>query len=118
MPNDAHPFGQRMAVLRQELGLSQAELGRRLEISRGMVAYYETSAKNPSLDFIEKVANTFKVPVGTLIDSEQKARPGRPSRLEQLLDEVSHLPKSKQKFVVQMIEGFLRQEREASDSAA
>ncbi len=113
MPHpEAHPFGQRMAKLRQERGWSQAELGRRLDLSRGMVAYYESCAKNPTLEFVEKVAVVFEIPAGELMDGNAaaKRKPGRRSRLEQLTAELAKLPKSKQAVVVQMLEGFLQQE--------
>ena len=114
MPHpEAHPFGQRMAALRHEHGLSQAELGRRLGISRGMVAYYESCAKNPTVDFVEKVAALFDVPAADLLGGTNggapKKKPGPASRLAQLTEELSKLPKSKQRVVVEMLEGFLNQ---------
>ncbi len=114
MPHpEAHPFGQRLAALRVERGWSQAELGRRLDLSRGMVAYYESCAKNPTLEFVEKAAAVFEVPVGELTGAAAPRRkPGRASRLEQLTAELGKLPKSKQAVVIQMLEGFLQQ-REA-----
>ncbi len=111
---DAHPFGKRMAALRREHGLSQAEFGRRVGLSRGMVAYYESCAKNPTLEFIEKVAAAFDVPVGKLLDREAagstRRKPGPASRLQQLTDELSRLPRSKQRVVVEMLEGFLHRQ--------
>lgn len=110
---EAHPFGKRLAALRVERGWSQAELGRRLELSRGMIAYYESCAKNPTLEFIEKAAAVFEISVGELMGAEvTRRKPGRTSRLEQLTTELGKLPKSKQAVVIQMLEGFLQQ-REA-----
>jgi transcriptional regulator with XRE-family HTH domain len=108
---EAHPFGQRLAALRVERGWSQAEFGRRLDLSRGMVAYYESCAKNPTLEFVEKAASVFEIPVGELMGAAAPRRkPGRASRLEQLTGELAKLPKSKQAVVVQMLEGFLQQQ--------
>lgn len=76
-----------------------------------MVAYYESCAKNPTLEFVEKVAVVFEVPVGELMGAAApKRKPGRASRLEQLTGELAKLPKSKQAVVVQMLEGFLQQQ--------
>jgi transcriptional regulator with XRE-family HTH domain len=117
---EAHPFGQRMAKLRQDFGWSQAELGRRLDLSRGMVAYYESCAKNPTLEFVEKVADVFEVSVGDLMDKKpgdsSKRKPGPASRLEQLTSELSKLPKSKQAVVVQMLEAFLHHQTGTASS--
>ena len=108
-----HPFGQRLAKLRHEYSLSQAELGRQLGISRGMVAYYESCAKNPTVEVVEKVASIFKVPVSDLLydsNSTAQKKPGPTSRLHQITNQLERLPKNKQRVVVQMLEGFLRQE--------
>jgi transcriptional regulator with XRE-family HTH domain len=106
---EAHPFGQLMSKHRQERGMSQAELGLRVGVSRGMIAYYESCAKNPTLEFIEKVAATFDVSVNDLVGSggERKRKPGPASRIEQLAEELTKLPKTKQRLIVQMLEGFL-----------
>lgn len=110
MISTPHRFGQRLAALRRERSWSQAELGRHLNISRGMVAYYESCAKNPTVEFVEKVSEVFNVPIGDLIDrdniSRQKKR-GPASRLEQLTEQLLRLPKTKQLIVVQMLEGVL-----------
>lgn len=110
MISTPHPFGQRLAALRRDRGWSQAELGRHLKISRGMVAYYESCAKNPTVEFIERVAGVFNVPIADLLDrtnfSHQKKR-GPASRLSQLMEQLTHLPKGKQQVVVQMLEGVL-----------
>ena len=88
--------------------MSQAELGQRVGASRGMIAYYE-SPKNPTLEFIEKVAAAFDVSVNDLVGAggERKRKPGPASRIEQLAEELTKLPKNKQRLIVQMLEGFL-----------
>jgi transcriptional regulator with XRE-family HTH domain len=106
----SHPFGQRLAAARKKQNLSQTELGKLMKVSRGMVAYYESSAKNPTIEVIENAAYALNINVAELlldISSEGSRRPGPQSRLEQLLEQLSHLPKGKQKMVIEMLEGFL-----------
>lgn len=104
-----HAFGQKLAKLRQEKNLSQQEFGSLLGISRGMVAYYESCAKNPTIEFVEKVASTFGVTVAELLGelTEAKKKAGPQSRLERLTAELANLPKAKQEVVIQMLEGVL-----------
>jgi transcriptional regulator with XRE-family HTH domain len=111
MPAHPHPFGQRLARLRQQRAWSQAELARRLGTSRGMVAYYESCAKNPTIEFVEKVAHAFDIPASELLDAgtAHKKR-GPASRLEQLTEQLTKLPKTQQRLVIQMLEGALRQQ--------
>ena len=81
-----------------------------------MVAYYESCAKNPTIEVVEKAAGVFAVAVGELAGNGGQGggrKPGRTSHLERLTGELARLPKAKQRVVVQMLEGFLHQENTA-----
>ena len=101
-------FGKRMAAFRSARGLSQAQLGEALGISRDMVAYYERTSPNPSLEIVQKVADFFGVSVGELLNDTGKSRkPGPPSRLEQLTARLARLPANEQRIIMNMLEGAL-----------
>lgn len=104
-------FGQRLAALRKQQGLSQEALAQLLDTTRDNIAYYERKADNPSLDFIERCAQALRVSMEALVTDTSKARsakPGPPSQLEQRLSAVRQLPRSKQKVVLQFLDAFLR----------
>jgi len=64
----SHRFGKKLAAARKVKNLSQAELGKLMGVSRGMIAYYESSAKNPTIEIIENVAKALGVKISSLID--------------------------------------------------
>jgi transcriptional regulator with XRE-family HTH domain len=107
----APKFGQRMAAFRVAKGLSQAQLGEALGMDRGLVAYYERAARNPSLELVQKIADFFGVTVGELLNDTAKAarKPGPPSQFVQLAEQLDRLPRAKQKVVAEMLQGFLKQ---------
>jgi transcriptional regulator with XRE-family HTH domain len=107
----APKFGQRLAALRGERGLSQSALAAQLGTTRNAILHYERSAKNPSADFIEKVAAFFGVGFDDLLGSESKAprKPGPTPQIAQLTERLSKLPRAQQKVVVKMLEGVLKQ---------
>jgi transcriptional regulator with XRE-family HTH domain len=107
----APKFGQRMAAFRAARGLSQAQLGAALGMNRGLIAYYERSAKNPSLELVKKISTFFSVTVGELLNDTAKTarKPGPPSQFVQLADRLDRLPRSQQKAVATMLEGYLKQ---------
>ena len=110
---DAPPFGQRMAALRQERGMSQTELAARLNMSRAMVTYYERKAKNPTAEIIQKIADALGVGVDALLNgngSKTRGKPGPASVLEQQIVQVKQLSRNKQKFVVDFLDTFLERE--------
>lgn len=107
----APKFGQRMAAFRVAKGLSQRELGEALGMTRDRVVYYERSARNPSIEVVQQIAEFFGVTVGEMLNDTTKARskPGPPSQFAQLAERLEQLPRAKQKLVAEMLEGVLRQ---------
>jgi len=106
----APPFGERIAALRHERGWTQPDLASRLGITVKMVTYYEREAQNPTHKTIEQFAEAFGVSTAELIGEAvgTKRKPGPPSRLHQLTERLSGLPRQKQKVVIEMLEGFLQ----------
>ncbi len=60
-------FSERLKVLRNQAGLSQAALGRILSMSQQAVAKWETGAATPNPDMLAKIAGCFGVSVDDLI---------------------------------------------------
>ncbi len=107
---EAPPFGRRLAEARKRKGWSQSDLAERLDATRALMDYYERRASNPTLEFIQRAAVVLEVPVSELVDDEPKAnrkRPGPASKLEQQIEQVRKLPKSKQKFVSEFLANVL-----------
>ena len=60
-------FGFRIAMLRRQRGLSQAELARRLHISASAVGMYEQGRREPSLDLVVALAEELRVSTDFLL---------------------------------------------------
>ena len=107
----APPFGERLAILRKQKGLTQAQFGKKVDLSIEMINYYERRAPNPSRSFIEKAAKVLGVTTDELIGTKPiKAQPGPKSKLERRIDAVKDLPKSKQKLVIDLLDTVLKSE--------
>jgi transcriptional regulator with XRE-family HTH domain len=106
----APKFGQRLAALRVERGLSQAALAQQLDTTRSAIVYYERAANNPSAEFIAKTAAYFGVGFDDLLGSNGKhpRKPGPTPQIAQLTERLSRLPRSQQKLVAAMLEGVLK----------
>lgn len=100
-----------MAAFRVAKGLTQFELADALGMTRDQIAYYERAAKNPSMEVIEKVAAFFGVTVGELFNdvSRNGKKPGPPSQFAKLAERLDRLPRSQQRAVATMLEGYLKQ---------
>ncbi len=60
-------FGARMAALRRQAGMSQAELARRLCVSPSAVGMYEQGRREPSLDRVVALSRLFGVSADYLL---------------------------------------------------
>ena len=65
-------FDKRIKSLREEKGISQAELAKRLYITRGAVNAWETGKAIPSIDKLMDLARFFRVSTDFLLGIEQK----------------------------------------------
>jgi transcriptional regulator with XRE-family HTH domain len=61
-------FGQRVAMLRRNSGLSQEAFADRCGFARSYMSRIERGRANPSLDAIETLAGGLKVPVRALFE--------------------------------------------------
>lgn len=60
-------FGERLKELRMEKELTQIELGTKFNLGKTAISLYETNARFPDKDILEKMADFFKVSVDYLL---------------------------------------------------
>lgn len=60
-------LGDRLKELREELELTQEELGKRIHVSRQSISSYESEDSEPSLQNLVKLANIFNVSLDYLL---------------------------------------------------
>ena len=61
-------FAKNLQKARKNLGLSQAELARRLGKVQGAVAMWESGIREPKLSELEKIAKVLLIPTAKLIE--------------------------------------------------
>jgi transcriptional regulator with XRE-family HTH domain len=106
----APTFGAQLAALRKARGFTQPQLAKLLGISVDMLTYYERRAKNPTLDFIQRCAETLDISATELIGGKPVKnghKPGPKSRLMRQFEQVERLPKSDRELVGQLLNRFL-----------
>ncbi|MFE5321216.1 helix-turn-helix domain-containing protein [Paenibacillus sp. NPDC056579] len=68
-------IGKRVQQLRKQKGMSLTELAERAGVAKSYISSLERDIqKNPSIQFIEKIAAVLKVPMDTLLDHEDGIR--------------------------------------------
>jgi transcriptional regulator with XRE-family HTH domain len=103
-------FGERLAALRKDQGLTQVQLAELLEVSQQAITAYENGQRRVPISALPLLARTLGVTVETLIGEHAKTgKRGPAPKLQQQLEQVSQLPKAQQKFVSQMLDTVLQQ---------
>jgi len=104
-------LGARIAALRKERGLSQQALADELGIAQQTLAHYEVGRARPPVSLLPEFSRIFAVSVDALLGEESKrtGKRGPAPKLQQHLERISQLPKTKQRFVMQMLDAVLAQ---------
>jgi transcriptional regulator with XRE-family HTH domain len=104
-------LGARIAALRKERGMSQQALADELGIAQQTLAHYEVGRARPPVSLLPQFSRIFAVSVDTLLGGESKrtAKRGPAPKLQRHLERISQLPKTKQRFVMQMLDAVLAQ---------
>lgn len=110
---EAPPFGKRLSETRRAKGLSQSELADLLGVSAKAIDYYERRARNPSVEFVGKAAEALSVSFDDLVGGADKKtqKPGPSKKLLRQLEQIQTLPKSKQRFVSELLDTVLDTKR-------
>ena len=102
-------LGARIAAARKTLNFTQAQLAEELGISQQIVASWEVGRRRVQLALLPRLARTLAIPVEELIGEEtQRPRRGPAPKLLQQVERIQRLPKSQQRFVMQMIDTALQ----------
>jgi len=104
-------LGTRLAALRKEVGLTQAQLGQNVGLSQQMIADYESGTRQHiPLCRLISLAEAFGVDLNRLVTEnvESQRKRGPVPRVQQLVERIHRLPKPRQKFVEEMLENALQ----------
>lgn len=105
-------LGQRIACYRKAHGLTQRQLAEILGISQQTLAHYEVGRLRVAVVMLPQLAQAMKISVETLLQTETstaKTQRGPAFKLQQQIEQIQQLPRTKQKFVSKMLETVLQQ---------
>lgn len=102
-------IGQRLARLRRERGITQAELAEMLEIAQPMISGYERDAIRLHGEVIVDLTRILGVSADEILGLEQgtSATPVKNKRLLRKIHELDRLPRRDQEAVIRTINAFL-----------
>jgi transcriptional regulator with XRE-family HTH domain len=107
-------LGARIAQARKDHGLTQQDLADQLGIAQQTMAHYEVGRARVPASMLPILAQLLTLTLDELMGQPAPKRArgtkrGPPSRLQQQIEAIAQLPKTKQQFVSQMLDTVLAQ---------
>jgi len=108
-------IGKRLIYLRKERQLSQEELARQLNLSRGAIAMWETDKRKPDLDMLIHLADFFNVSIDYIMCRvDEDTISNSPSTFaeheQKLLDTFRQLNPDNQDIIIGEIKKLLKEQ--------
>ena len=102
-------MGERIAALRKTHAITQAQLATTLAVSQSAMNAYEQGQRRVPVSMLPPLARTLGVSVEELIGEAGAVsrKRGPASALQRHMDRISALPKTQQKFVMQVLDSVI-----------
>lgn len=104
-------LGGRIARIRKEQGITQAQLAELIGVTQQTINSYKTGRRRVPVSLLPAIAKRLGVAVEALLgdDSKAVAKRGPVPKLQQQMDRITQLPRARQQFVMEVIESVLAQ---------
>jgi transcriptional regulator with XRE-family HTH domain len=104
-------LGARIAALRKDQSLTQVQLAEALGLTQQMIASYEVGRRRVPVSLLPQVAATLAISLEDLIGKygTTPMKRGPAPKLQQQIERIQKLPKSRQRFVMEMLDTVLQQ---------
>lgn len=106
-------LGKRIAHSRKELGLTQTQVAEQLGMSQQTLAHFEVGRLRIAIATLVPLADILNCTVDELLHGNEAAKingkRGPASKLEKQMKQVQLLPRTKQQFVMEMLETLIQQ---------
>ena len=103
-------LGERITTLRKERGLTQVQLAELLGYSQQQVLSFEKGRRRVPVSALPSLAGILGVSIEELLGADKNSSKRGPTpKLQRQLEMLSRLPRSKQRFVSEMLDTVLQQ---------
>lgn len=103
-------LGGRIAQLRKQQDITQVQLAELIGVTQQTINSYETGRRRVPVSLLAAIARRLGVSIEELIDDQPKtSKRGPAPKLQQQMERIAQLPRTRQQFVMQVIESVLAQ---------
>ncbi len=106
-------MGKRIAQFRKAQNMTQTQLANALGIAQQTMAHYEGGKLRIPVALLSAMATLLAVSIEAIMGEPDKATKGKRGptpRLQRQMELISQLPRTKQKFVMEMLDAVIQQQ--------
>ena len=105
-------LGARIAHLRKQQDITQAQLAELIGVTQQTLNSYETGRRRIPVSLLPATAKRLGVAIEVLLsdDTRAAAKRGPKPKLQQQMDRIAQLPRARQQFLMQVIDSVLAQD--------
>jgi transcriptional regulator with XRE-family HTH domain len=103
-------LGERLATMRKEQHITQVQMAKLLGISQQQVASFECGRRKVPVSILPKLSQILQVSVEEILGMKSVTKRGPASVLNRQVEQIRMLPRTKQKFVMEMLDTVIRQQ--------
>ena len=104
-------LGKRIQELRKQIGLTQAQLASKIEISHTQLTRYESKNIQPPADVLQRLANVFDVSIDYLVNgnkSDKVEQTLKDAELIKQFKQLDKMPEDEKKSILKVINALIR----------
>ena len=109
-------IGKRIAQFRKEQELTQVQLAEIIGVSQQTLAHYEVGRLRIAISTLNQIATALDVSIEELINEPKqkaKGKRGPTPKLQTQIEQISLMPRAKQKFISEMLDALIKQQQQA-----
>ena len=104
-------LGKRIQELRKRIGLTQAQLAGRIEVSHTQLTRYESKNVQPPADVLQRLANIFDVSIDYLVNgnkSEKAEQTLKDAEVIKQFKQLDKLPEDEKQSILRVLSALIR----------
>lgn len=104
-------LGARVAELRKAQNITQIQMAEALGVSQQTINAYEVGRRRIPVSTLPMLARLFAMSIDELLGepANKRTKRGPASKLQRQIEQISQLPRSKQRFVSEMLDAVIQQ---------
>ena len=104
-------LGKRIQELRKQIGLTQAQLASKIEISHTQLTRYESKNIKPPADVLQRLANVFDVSIDYLVNGKKSDKGEQTIKEAEMIKQFKQLdkmPEDEKKSILKVLNALIR----------